>query len=91
MNYVGLGLSSLRLFFLLDGVRSVDGSERQLPVIDAHYHQPILLPSSKKNKRRENKTTTTQQDNKTPRQQQGQSGQRKKQKNIEKMGQSKLV
>ena len=54
---IGVVLSSVRLFFLRDGVRSVDWSERQLPVIDAHYNQRILPLSSKKNKWTEYKTT----------------------------------
>ena len=39
-------LSSVRFLLLLDGVRSVECSERQLPVIDAHYIQRFILPSS---------------------------------------------
>ena len=43
-----VSFSSLTIVFLLDGLRSVDWSERQLPVIDAYSNQRILLPSSRK-------------------------------------------
>ncbi len=84
-------MSSLRLFFLFDGVSSVDGSERQLPVIDAHYHQPILLSSSKK--KNEEKTRQLQHNNTTRHQDNNKDSQdkEKNKKSIEKMRQSKLV